>query len=271
MAPVSFSSDALFQDMRKVVHEAGLLLREHHARPRVVRHKGRIDLVTQADVAVEAFLTDQLHKCLPEADFLAEEGSSGKASLVPSELCWIIDPVDGTTNFAHGLPLVGISVALWNRGRVEMGAVNAPLLGEFYTAALGYGAFCNGVPIVVSGTDVLNDALVATGFPYTIEEDLAAVLNRMEKVLPAAQGVRRCGAASLDLAWVAAGRFDAFYENRLKPWDVAAGWLLVEEAGGRVSGFDGSPHCMDRGETLASNGRLHAALSDLLREDSIAF
>lgn len=266
---MAFSSEALYRNMLEAVHEAGLLLREHHTRPRVVRRKARIDLVTQTDVAVEEFLARQLHKCLPEAAFLAEESSFGKQSLIPPDLCWIIDPVDGTTNFAHGLPLVGISVALWNRGRVELGVVNAPLLGESYSAVLGQGALLNGIPMAVSAVDSLEDALVATGFPYDIEAELPDVLGRMEKVLPAAQGLRRCGAASLDLAWVAAGRFDAFYENRLKPWDVAAGWLLVEEAGGRVSSFNGSPHRIERGETLATNGRLHTLLSALLREKAV--
>ncbi len=258
---MSFSTDAIFNPLCDIMRAAGDILWTHHSRPRTVSYKGRIDLLTETDLAIEHFLKAELGKCLPEADFLAEESAE---TLIPSDYCWIIDPVDGTTNFAHGLPLAAISVALWHQGRVEMGVVNIPLLGEMYCAVRGYGAFCNNVPITVSTTSTLGAALVATGFPYAIEEELPAVLARMKAVLPQVQGVRRCGVASIDLAWLACGRFDAFYENRLKPWDVAAGWLLVEEAGGRLTHFDASPHNISDGEVLATNGYLHSAMSELL-------
>ncbi len=254
-------ASSLLPEVKAIVLAAGELLHEHHARPRAVRLKGRIDLVTATDVAVEEFLKERLGACLPEADMLAEESAS---RLTPPECCWIIDPVDGTTNFAHGLPLVGISVGLWHRGEILLGVVNVPLIGECFSAVRGQGAFCNGVRLAVTGTDRLEEALVATGFPYEMEEELDGVLHRMRQVLPRTRGLRRCGAASVDLAWLASGRFDAFYENRLKPWDVAAGWLLVEEAGGLLTNFDGSPFSITGGEVLASNGKLHRAMSELI-------
>lgn len=296
---MSFDPRALLSQVQDIVLASGRIVRERHAKPRNVRRKGRIDLVTDTDEAVEEFLKERLKDCLPGSVFLAEESagtawdfledarlaagtprdfsffSTGEAvaspagagaSAIPGKEspCWIIDPVDGTTNFAHGLCLVGTSVGLWHKGEMLLGVVNLPLAGECFTAAKGQGAFCNALPIRVSAAADLNDALVATGFPYSIEEDLEAVLSRLRRVLPRVQGVRRCGAASVDLAWLAAGRFDAFYEDRLKPWDAAAGWLLVEEAGGRLSAFDGSPFSLARGEVLASNGLMHEAMTDLL-------
>ena len=241
--------------------EAGALLKEHDTKPRSIRRKGRIDLVTETDLAIEELLMRRLRSCLPEAAFVAEESAS---SLDLPQTCWVIDPVDGTTNFAHGLPITGISIGLWHEGEALLGVVNVPLLNECYSAAAGRGAFCNGMPIGVSSAGSLEEALVATGFPYSIEADLSEVMGRMQKVLPKVQGVRRCGAASVDLAWVARGRFDAFYENRLKPWDMAAGYLLVREAGGCATRFDGGPFSLGGGEILASNGKVHEAMAALL-------
>ena len=228
------------QDVVDVVRESGDIIRRQWEKTHAVRHKGSIDLVTETDVAVEAFLKERLGELLPQAEFLAEE--SCVAGQEPSPLCWIIDPVDGTTNFVHRIPQVGTSVALWADGHVVLGVVNVPMMDECFWAGLGMGAFRNGEPIHVSSAEVLSDAVVATGFPYAIAERLDDVLARLALVLPKAQGVRRIGAASVDLAYVAAGRQDAFYEMLLKPWDVAAGWLLVEEAGGRVTTLDGRPY-----------------------------
>lgn len=250
----------LMQDVVDVVRESGAIIRRQWEKTHAVRHKGSIDLVTETDVAVEAFLKERLGALLPEADFLAEESCAAGAG--PSPLCWIIDPVDGTTNFVHRIPQVGTSVALWEDGQVRLGVVNVPMMDECYWAGLGLGAFCNGAPIHVSAAAALEDAVVATGFPYAIAERLDEVLARLALVLPRAQGVRRLGAASVDLAYVASGRQDAFYEMLLKPWDVAAGWLLVEEAGGRVSSLDGSPYVFGN-EILASNGHLHSGLERL--------
>lgn len=250
----------LMQDVVDVVRESGAIIRRQWEKTHAVRHKGSIDLVTETDVAVEAFLKERLGALLPEADFLAEESCAAGAG--PSPLCWIIDPVDGTTNFVHRIPQVGTSVALWEDGQVRLGVVNVPMMDECYWAGLGLGAFCNGAPIHVSAAATLEDAVVATGFPYAIAERLDEVLARLALVLPRAQGVRRLGAASVDLAYVASGRQDAFYEMLLKPWDVAAGWLLVEEAGGRVSSLDGGPYAFGN-EILASNGHLHGGLERL--------
>ncbi len=246
----------------RAVEEAGAIVRAAWDKPSDVRRKGRIDLVTETDLAVEEALKESLSRVLPGSEFLAEESAEG---LEPGDPAWIIDPLDGTTNFAHRLPFVAVSVALWSGGRSVLGYVHAPLMGEMFRASLGGGAFLNGRPIGVSGTDRLEDSLVATGFPYTVREDMRALMADLENVLAHTQGVRRPGAASIDLAYTAAGRFDAFYEIGLKPWDTAAGWLLVEEAGGRVSQFDpDQPYHLRSRSILASNGVLHRDVAALL-------
>lgn len=254
-------ANSILKSCVDIVLQSGEIIREHWALPSNVRHKGSIDLVTQTDLAVEAFLKEKLVDLVPGACFLAEESSGDDDA--PADLCWIIDPVDGTTNFVHRIPQVGTSVALWHKGRVELGIVNVPMLQRCYWAVRGHGAFCNGESIAVSGVDSLNDALVGTGFPYDIAKRLPEVMERLALVLPIAQGVRRIGAASIDLAYVASGKLDIFYEAGLKPWDYAAGMLLVEEAGGRISSLTGAP--LRFGDPLlASNGRLHALAVDLL-------
>ncbi|EGY27347.1 inositol monophosphatase family protein [Desulfovibrio sp. A2] len=245
----------------EIIRESGALVMEHWRKPRNIRLKGRIDLLTETDLAVEAFLKERLKDVAPDATFMAEESATSRE---PRGTCWIIDPIDGTTNFAHSLPFVATSVGLWHEGRVELGIVNAPVLGECFWAVRGGGAFCNGDPLSVSDRAPLEQAVVATGFPYTIQEDVDTVLARLRKALVTTRGVRRCGAAAIDLAFVASGRFDAFYEADLKPWDTAAGWLLVEEAGGRVTGFDGAPYDFTNEGILASNGRVHEAMREVL-------
>ena len=251
----------LLPKVQAVVLAAGEIIRDHAQKPRAVHHKGRIDLVTATDIAVEEYLKQHLKPLLPRATFLAEESSSDAAL---SEYTWIIDPVDGTTNFAHSLPHVATSVGLWHKDRVVLGVINAPILNECYTASAGGGAFCNGKPLQVTATGTLEHSLVATGFPYAIERELAGVIGRLHAVLPATQGVRRCGAAALDLAYVAAGRYEAFYESTLNPWDVAAGWLLVQEAGGTMTRMNGSAYSLRNHDVLASNGQVHDAMVTLL-------
>ncbi|MGE9985884.1 inositol monophosphatase family protein [Desulfovibrio sp. SGI.169] len=256
-----FQAASILRECVNIVRRSGEIIRARWAGPRHVRHKGGIDLVTETDLEVEAFLKKNLAGLLPEASFMAEE--SCVADQEPGALCWIIDPVDGTTNFVHRIPQVGTSVALWREGRVVLGVVNTPMLEECFWAARGQGAFCNNQPIAVSRADTLAGALVGTGFPYDVAERLPEVLERLAAVLPVSQGVRRIGAASVDLAYLACGRLDAFYEAGLKPWDLAAGWLLVEEAGGKVSNLRNEP--LRFGEALlASNGRLHDAMTALL-------
>lgn len=256
-----FQAASILRECVDIVRRSGAIIREHWSRPRRVRHKGSIDLVTETDLAVEGFLKEKLAVLQPEASFMAEESSV--ADQQPGSLCWIIDPVDGTTNFVHRIPQVGTSVALWQEGRVVLGVVNVPMLDECFWAVRGQGAFCNDRPMTVSEAATLTDALVGTGFPYDVAARLPEVLEWLAAVLPVTQGLRRIGAASVDLAYLACGRLDAFYEAGLKPWDMAAGWLLVEEAGGRVSNLRNEPLCF--GEALlASNGRLHEAMTALL-------
>lgn len=243
------------------VRQAGRLVREQWNDAKEIAVKGRIDLVTQTDLAVEKLLLDSLPGLLPGSTVLAEESHGG---LEPGDLTWIVDPVDGTTNYAHGLPMVAVSVALWREGRVEMGAVHVPILGELFWAVRGQGAFLNGEPISVSREGNMQAALVATGFPYSFYTEIDQVCERFRRVLLAAQGIRRMGSAAIDLAYTACGRFEGYYETGLKPWDTAAGWLLVEEAGGRVGALDGD-YALGSHMIVATNGSIHEELLSLLR------
>jgi myo-inositol-1(or 4)-monophosphatase len=242
--------------------KAGQVLMEKFTTGVTVSYKGPIDLVTEADVASEQAIVAILRQRHPDHDILAEEGDYGRMG---ADQRWIVDPLDGTTNFAHGFPWFAVSIALEVRGVVELGAVFNPHNNELFVAERGRGATLNGRSLRVSATDQLGRALLATGFAYdhkTCSDNNYSDFERFQRV---AQAVRRAGVASLDLACVAAGRFDGFWELKLKPWDVAAGVLLVEEAGGRVSDYAGAPMPLDRGEILASNARLHAAMQDVLR------
>ncbi len=244
-----------------VMEKAGEMAKANWNKPHETRHKGPVDLVTETDVAVENFLRGELARIVPEAVFVGEESGSDPASL--QKLCWVVDPIDGTTNFVHRIPIIGISVALCDGGVPVLGIINSPMLGEMYYAAMDSRAFCNGEPIAVSQTSVLRQSLVATGFPYDVGEGLPQILGRLGRVIPATQGLRRPGAASMDLAWVACGRLDAFYEAGLKPWDMAAGWIITERAGGRITAFDGTGVGLG-GEVLATNGLVHEQMAELL-------
>lgn len=257
-----FVTPVLLAGTLAAAHEAGRLVTAARNKPKNITKKGPIDLVTETDLAVEALLKERLGALLPAADFMAEESAESSA---PGELTWIIDPLDGTTNFAHDLPMVAVSIGLWRDGAVEMGVVAVPVVGELFHAVRGEGAFLNGEPISVTRTAEPGDALVATGFPYSVAEDLDHIIGPMARVLPATRGLRRMGAAAVDMAYTACGRFDAFYETRLKPWDTAAGWLLVEEAGGRVTRFDpAEPYTPGAPSILASNSVLHEAMAELV-------
>jgi len=242
---------------------AGEIILEHWQQPRDIRYKGRIDLVTKTDAAVETHLQERLKEILPDVGFMGEESAH---SLIPEGDCWIVDPVDGTTNFVHGIPFVAVSIALWQGGATRLGIVTIPMLGECFYAERGQGAYCNGQLLRVSDIARCEQALVSTGFPsYDIDAQKGRILRWLGAVLPQCQGVRRCGSAAADLAYVAAGRYEAFYNAYLKPWDMAAGWLLVEEAGGCVTNILGEP--LQFGDViLASNGRIHQDLVDLLKE-----
>jgi myo-inositol-1(or 4)-monophosphatase len=232
---------------------AGRLLREHFGRPQQIEHKGEIDLVTALDRRAEALVVDRLRAAFPAHGILAEEGSGGAANAVDR---WLIDPLDGTTNYAHGYPFFAVSIAYEHAGRVVVGVVYDPLQDELFVAEAGRGAWLNDRPLRVSTSTGLVASLLITGFPYD-RALFPAALRLWEAFMARAQAVRRAGAAALDLAYVAAGRAEGFWERPLQPWDMAAGALLVREAGGRVSAFDGGPLDVNSGQIVASNGAIH--------------
>ena len=260
-------NDKIFEEVTGAVREAGEIIREHWEQKKDVRYKGDIDLVTQTDLAVEEALKQKLTAIVPEAGFLAEETAS---TYRPKGLTWIIDPVDGTTNYAHSIPAVAISVALWEDDRIKAGWVYLPMMGrdgELFTARRGRGAFLNGDPITVSENETVARSVIATGFPYSIRHKLDEIMPRVSRVLAVSQGIRRFGSAATDLVYTAMGRFDGFFEQDLNPWDVAAGWLIVEEAGGRVTGYaPGEPYVLGAKTILATNGRIHEELEAILRD-----
>ncbi len=241
-------------------YSGGRVLQEKFGKLRSVRKKGAIDLVTEADTRAEAAIIETVSGAFPEHAILAEESGSRSGS----GGCWIIDPLDGTTNFAHNLPIFCTSIAFAVGNDVLAGFVLAPLLGELYVGIRGQGAALNGTPICVSTTATLADSLLVTGFPYDQRTIFEAAVARFGRVLAATQGVRRLGSAALDLCYVANGRFDGFWEQRLKPWDTAAGWLIATEAGARTSVFSGRPYTIEKDEIVSTNGAVHDELLTLL-------
>ena len=230
-----------------------------------IHKKGEIDLVTEVDLAVERMIRALIAERHPGHDVLAEEmGGPGEGPR--SRYCWIVDPLDGTTNFAHGVPLFCCTVALEVDGRLEVGAVYDPTRDELFTAERGGGAFLNGRPLRVSRADRLIDSLLVTGFPYSVQKRMPELLGLFGAYLERARAVRRLGSAALDICYVAAGRMDAFWEQGLNAWDIAAGVLLVEEAGGRVTSVDGGPFALRSGRIVASNGLIHEEMLDVIRE-----
>jgi myo-inositol-1(or 4)-monophosphatase len=225
--------------------------------------KGAIDLVTDIDLAVERMFRELVAGRFPNHRILAEELGTG-VEPASEGYCWIFDPIDGTTNYAHGLPIFCASLALEEAGRLVLGAVYDPTRQELFTAERGGGAFLNGAPIRVSTTSALLDALLVTGFPYDVHQTVDEIVGLFGEFIGCAQAVRRLGSAALDLCYVATGRMDGFWEKRLKPWDMAAGGLIVEEAGGRVTGMDGAPFNCRAGHVLASNGRIHQDMLEVI-------
>ena len=242
---------------------AGRLQLQYLRRGLQVRKKGVVDLVTEADLAVEQDIRSRVAHHFPSHTFLGEEAGH-TASKAGSAFQWIVDPIDGTTNFVHGLPLFCVSIALQIEGRVDLGVVYSPVAGELFTAERGQGARLNGARIHVTREQSLIDALLVTGFPPQAHGAYDEQLAIFGEFLSRARAVRRLGSAALDLAYVAAGRFDAFWERSLHAWDVAAGTLLVEEAGGRVTSFGGGSFDPFGDQLLASNGVLHSQLVGVL-------
>ena len=248
----------------EVARAAGELLRREVHGDRRIEYKGAVtNLVTEMDARAEALIVDRLLAEFPDDAVLAEErgaqaGRSGRR--------WIIDPVDGTTNYAHALPAYAVSIALERAGRIELGVIYDPSHDELYVAEPGAGAFCNGARLAVSTATSLDESLLTTGFPYDIRVNPDNNLKEYAVFATRSRAVRRFGSAVLDLAWVASGRYDGFWELRLGPWDVAAGGLLVQEAGGRLTSITGGPLDLDTPTLLASNGRIHHAMLAILRE-----
>ena len=225
-----------------------------------VEQKGHNDFVSDADIAAEKAVINCILKHYPDHAILAEEsGTQGESDTV-----WIIDPLDGTTNYLHGFPVFAVSIGVQINGRMEHGVVYDPLRQELFTASRGQGAHLEGRRIRVSGQKQLERSLIGTGFPFRqVDADLQPYLDMLGKVVRATAGVRRPGAAALDLAYVAAGRLDAFWETGLAPWDLAAGSLIIREAGGIMSGLDGSENFLDAGHVLTGTPKIYAGLAKL--------
>ena len=230
---------------------------------REVEYKGEIDLVTDVDRHSEDRIIDLLTGTFPDHGYLAEERAPSRGR---SDYLWIVDPLDGTTNYSRGFPIFAVSIALAWKGRPVVGAVYSPVLDELFTACRGNGAFLNGKRISVSRQSRLGEAFLATGFPYDIRRSKRNNLENFARFATRCLAIRRAGAAAMDLAWVASGRFDGFWELKLKPWDTAAGLLLVEEAGGQVTLPSGRPFRLGSRDIVASNGLVHGEMLDVLRE-----
>jgi myo-inositol-1(or 4)-monophosphatase len=266
MSPTAHNPESFLPAMTAIAREAGALLLHYFHQGLKIEYKGDADLVTAADRAAEALIRERITKQFPSHDVLGEEQGLNDLG---SDYRWYVDPLDGTTNFAHGYPVFCVSLALerqaveerlsGQRGRCLAGVVYDPTRDELFTAEQGRGAHLNGKPIHVSKIAQLKECLVATGFPSHKRHKNPNIYFYHQLTLRT-HGVRRAGSAALDLCNVASGRFDGFWEFNLNPWDTAAGVLIVEEAGGKVSRFDGSPFELDSRETLASNGLVHQAL-----------
>jgi myo-inositol-1(or 4)-monophosphatase len=247
--------------------KAGKIQRDRYGQPHQIRHKGAIDLVTEVDIAAEEAILAILYKEQARATILTEESRAHYSNSPPGP-AWIVDPLDGTTNYAHGFPWFGVSIAYAVDSVIQVAVIYCPMQDELFCAGKGSGAWLNGKRLRVSTNNSLQQALVATGFPYDIKQHTAEVLAALEIIVTHAQDVRRAGAAALDLAYVACGRLDGFWEIKLKPWDTAAGMLLVTEAGGTISDFSGKKYSPFLPEVLATNGLVHEEMIVLLKKFS---
>ena len=247
----------------EAVIRAGDLQMARFGQVHQIDKKGVIDLVTEVDVAVERMFRDLIAERFPAHQILAEE-MGGATEAVPGP-CWVFDPLDGTTNYAHGLPIFCASLAFELDGLAEVAAVYDPNRRELFTAQRGVGAYVNGQPLRASGATRLIDALLVTGFPYDVHTRVDEIVGLFGRFVGQARAVRRLGSAAIDLCWVADGRMDGFWESDLKPWDIAAGALIVSEAGGRVTALDGSAFTSRGGQVLATNGHIHDAMLDVIK------
>jgi myo-inositol-1(or 4)-monophosphatase len=250
----------------EIVLQSGAIQMARRESGFTIDKKGTIDLVTEVDLECERLCRRIVGERFPGHAVLAEEMSSGPDEPTTATHRWVFDPLDGTTNYAHGLPIFCASLALEVSGRAEVAAIFDPTRQELFTAERGEGAFLNGRPLAVSGASAMVDALLVTGFPYDVHEKAPDLVAMFGAFLVKARAVRRLGSAALDLCYVAAGRFDGFWEQELKPWDVAAGALIVTEAGGRISGMDGSPFDPAAAHLVASNSLIHDQMLSVIRD-----
>ncbi len=252
----------------KAVEAGAEQLKKYFSTPnlKITNKEGINNPVTEADHAAEKAIIDIIQNTFPNHFILSEE--TGEI-ITNSEYKWIIDPIDGTINFANGIPICCVSIGLEKNGEMIMGAVNAPMLNELYFAEKGQGATLNGKKISVGNKATVLSSCLVTGFPYTYLDTSNGPLQIFEKLIRKGVPVRRLGSAAIDLCWVAAGRFDGFYEHKLAAWDSAAGFLMVQEAGGRVTDFEGQPYSPYQPHILATNGLIHDEMVELLNGEPI--
>jgi myo-inositol-1(or 4)-monophosphatase len=255
-----------WEESLKVAEEAsrmaGEMLCHNIESSRKIVYKGAVNLVTDFDKLSQEIILSHLSGRFPDHDFLAEEDLCEQRG---SEFRWIIDPIDGTTNYAHNFPIFCVSIALEWKGKVVCGVIYDPMRGEMFSAILGKGSVLNGRRIEISTTEDLDKSLLATGFPYDVRESRVNNIDHFANFATRVQAIRRCGSAALDLCYVACGRFDGFWELKLSPWDVAAGILIVEESGGCVTDFLGETTSIYGKDLLASNGMIHEPMIKILK------
>jgi myo-inositol-1(or 4)-monophosphatase len=246
----------------EAIYNGARVLRNHFGRTSQIDKKGVFDLVTEADTESEKQIMETIRKAFPDHAILAEESGANKGT---DEYQWLIDPLDGTTNYVHQLPFFTIAIALAVRGNIELGLILNPMDGELYAAIAGKGATLNGKSIKVSSTASVSDSLLVTGFPYDFNEIAEPAMKRFSDCQQASQGVRRLGSAALDMCYLACGRFDGFWEQNLKPWDKAAGAVIAAEAGAVITNFSNQPFSINQKEILITNGRIHEEMLSLLK------
>ncbi len=254
------NTDKLLDGAVEAAHQAGKIIRKYFRSKIQVREKGDLGLVTNADIAAEKAVIKVLQKCEPRFGFLSEETHSTGRQKKSEAGLWIIDPLDGTTNFVRRFPMFCVTIAAQIKNRIEVAVTYHPILDEVYTSIRGQGAYRNGVKMTVSDTSKMKEAVLTTGFAYQARKSLNEEMKTFENLSRDARAIRRPGSAALDLAYTACGVFDGFWERHLSPWDVAAGSLLVQEAGGKVTDFSGKPFSIYEPEILASNSSLHSTL-----------
>ncbi len=254
--------DAIHRTAIRAAYRAGRILKQYFGNIHHIRKKGQIDLVSEADTTSEAAIIETIRERFPDHAILAEESGASEQENVSVQ--WVIDPLDGTTNFVHRIGVFAVSIGVLYQAEPVVGVVLNPVSGELFSAVYGRGATYNGLPIQVSVTDSIQESLLATGFPYQVPQMVDTILPRLGRCLRASQGIRRMGAASIDLCYVASGRFDGFWEQNLKPWDTAAGLVIAREAGATITDFANRPYRVTCDQILATNGRIHEDMIQLL-------